>query len=620
MKKFVGMILAVLMLVALLPLTTLPVSAESEPESIKGTCSTGGGVHWELKGDTMRLSGNGNIDNYGYYNQTPWYQYGANNDVKHLEIGTGEDDNITRIGSWAFAYFNNLEDIKLGEGLQVIEYCAFYCATSKNKAVNVDLVIPSTVYYIGDYAFGYAYGLRNVNIKSDFSVLPSYVRGTPYYFVEHKDPICADRIFIQYCAFYYCDGMTTLSIGNFKKNESKNVQIGEYAFGKCYKLETIYLSDTFASADYGAFYGCSKLKNVYYYGLSDNFPKDSISSGRNDYFIYAINNKEDRHIVCNDTGTYTYIDKNGNAATLDGTKEYCRIMTSDTTDLKGGWYVVNSDVNFGKTRIRVSGDVNILLLDGCSITTSGGIGIPYNTEQTLNIYSQSLGDNMGSISVDGAPSYCAGIGTDGVLEWTAPKNCGHVNIYGGRISSRGADWSAGIGGGEASKCSVTITNGDITAYGGDRAAGIGTGAGQLDYSDVYISGGTVCAYGGTEGAGIGTGVGSLCNVYISGGNITAIGYDYGSGIGSSFTSGCNIVLSGDCIINAKGGKDAVDIGNGNSSHGGTVTDTRNSGGSTLSEGNLWIIAVCAVVIVGAVVAFVICKKKKRPVLANSEEK
>ncbi|MCQ2436270.1 MAG: hypothetical protein MJ101_05130, partial [Clostridia bacterium] len=237
-----------------------------------------------------------------------------------------------------------------------------------------------------------------------------------------------------------------------------------------------------------------------------------------------------------------------------------------------------------------------------------------------NIYSQSLGDNMGSISVDGAPSYCAGIGTDGVLEWTEPKNCGHVNIYGGRISSRGADLSAGIGGGAASKCSVTITNGDITACGGDRAAGIGTGAGQLDYSDVYISGGTVCAYGGTDGAGIGTGLGSLCNVYISGGNITAIGYDCGSGIGSSFTSGCNIVLSGDCIINAKGGKDAVDIGNGNSSHGGTVTDTRNSGGSTLSEGNLWIIAVCAVVIVGAVVAFVICKKKKRPVLANSEEK
>ena len=610
MKKFVGMILAVLMLVALLPPTTLPVSAKSEPESIQGTCSADGEIHWELKGDTMRLWGNGNIDNYDNYKQTPWYQYGANNDVKHLEIGTGEDDNITRIGSWAFAYFYYLEDIKLGEGLQVIEYCAFYCATSENYAVNVDLVIPSTVYYIGDYAFGYAYGLRNVNIKSDFSVLPSYVRGTPYYFVHHKDPICADRIFIQYCAFYYCDGMTTLSIGNFKKNESKNVQIGEYAFGECHKLETIHLSDTFASADYGAFYRCSNLKNVYYYGLSDNFPKDSISSGRNDYFIYAINNEEGRQIVCNDTGTYTYIDKNGNAATLDGTKEYFRIMTSDTTDLKGGWYVVNSGVNFGKTRIRVSGDVNILLLDGCSITTSGGIGIPYNTEQTLNIYSQSLGDNMGSISVDGAPSFCAGIGTDGVYQADSLKNCGHVNIYGGRINSRGANWSAGIGGGATCKCSVTITNGDITARGGAGGAGIGTGTSQIDYSDIYISGGTVCAYGGIDSAGIGAGECGHCSVYISGGNITAVGDRYGAGIGTGFTSSCYIELSGDCIINAKGGENSVDIGYDYQSAG-SVTDTRKSGGSTLSEGNLWIVAVVAVAVVGAVVAFVICKKKKK---------
>jgi len=62
------------------------------------------------------------------------------------------------------------------------------------------------------------------------------------------------------------------------------------------------------------------------------------------------------------------------------------VVTSNTTTMSSGWYVVNSDVTVS-SRITVSGSVNLILVDGCTLTASDGISL--NAGNTLTVYGQT---------------------------------------------------------------------------------------------------------------------------------------------------------------------------------------------------------------------------------------
>lgn len=112
---------------------------------------------------------------------------------------------------------------------------------------------------------------------------------------------------------------------------------------------------------------------------------------------------------------------------------------------------------------------------------------------------------------------------------------GTIIINGGEIHAFGGHQAAGIGGGvngAATSSSITITGGTIEARGGRWAAGIGDGD-SLPYNptnqfsksySVNISGGTVTAVGGVGCAGVGCTddvKNSGMTIRLSGGNITA---------------------------------------------------------------------------------------------------
>ena len=78
----------------------------------------------------------------------------------------------------------------------------------------------------------------------------------------------------------------------------------------------------------------------------------------------------------------------------------------------------------------------------------------------------------------------------------------------------------------------------------------------------------------------------------------------------STVSSCTINLYGGNIT-AIAGIEAEDIGAGKIGRA-TINDYRNSQGSILSDGSLWIILAVAVVAVAGVVTLVIVKKKKKP--------
>ena len=230
-------------------------------------------------------------------------------------------------------------------------------------------------------------------------------------------------------------------------------------------------------------------------------------------------------------------------------------VTSDTTTWSEGWYVVSGEVTIG-SRITVSGTVNLILCDNCTLTASQGITV--GGRNTLNIYAQSEGDEKGTLTATGyyyhdSRTAYAGIGGD--------ASCGTVNIYGGTVNARGGQYDgmsvdrggAGIGGSHYDSYSrsggaVTIYGGTVTATGGMRAAGIGGGGnfaedGGGSGGTLTVYGGTVTARGGQSAAGIGGGSGgdgakqpgSGGTVKIFGGTVTAIGSST-AGIGGAYGS------------------------------------------------------------------------------------
>jgi hypothetical protein len=176
-----------------------------------------------------------------------------------------------------------------------------------------------------------------------------------------------------------------------------------------------------------------------------------------------------------------------------------------------------------------------------------------------------------------------------------PHNGGTVNIYGGEVYAYAGAGAAGIGGGDnAGGANVTINGGIVKAYGGENGAGIGTGHeyGDIRYNGkLTVNGGEVYAYGGDDAAGIGGGYdASGSEVINNGGYVYAKGAGNGAGIGS----GCESIYAGGLQggkltvngghVEAYGGTDAAGIGGGEDADGGTVIIT---GGYVLAQGNDW---------------------------------
>ncbi|SFW54673.1 hypothetical protein SAMN02910280_0375, partial [Ruminococcus flavefaciens] len=198
------------------------------------------------------------------------------------------------------------------------------------------------------------------------------------------------------------------------------------------------------------------------------------------------------------------------------------LIESDTKKwADGNTYVASGTVTID-SRVKVTGTVNLILLDGASLTINGGISVaqsaPYDENAgTLNIFAGSTTSgtitDSGSLTATGS-DWNAGIGCS-----SSDFSSGNVNIHGGTITATGGKKCAGIGG------TVNIYDGTVTANGGDDGAGIG-GNYNHDGNTVNIYGGTVNAAGGENGAGIGGGqCGDGGTVNILGGTVIATAGD-----------------------------------------------------------------------------------------------
>lgn len=251
--------------------------------------------------------------------------------------------------------------------------------------------------------------------------------------------------------------------------------------------------------------------------------------------------------------------------------------SSEEVTWSSGWYVVNEDVTISK-RVDIVGEVNLILADGATLTTTACIN---TNNATLNIYGQALG--TGTLNANGANGTAAiggrshsdggtltihgGIinatggyygrpdsksGAAGIGGGFSGGNGGTITINGGTVTAKSEYGAAGIGGSAGAHCGViTINGGTVIATGPEDGDGPGIGNG-LNYEgtegQVIINGGTVTATGGTHGAGIGGGgVAYGGMVTIKGGDVTAIGIA-GAGIGGGgYQRGGNVTITGGTV-------------------------------------------------------------------------
>ena len=192
----------------------------------------------------------------------------------------------------------------------------------------------------------------------------------------------------------------------------------------------------------------------------------------------------------------TYLDASGAQQTCDNATAVTEDDTTWGTDNETTWYVAQGDVTI-ESRVTVTGDVHLILADGCNLTVNGGIYVSSWTASKLTIYGQENGTGE-LYAYASSGSDFAGIGGNKEPYGTS----GEITINGGNITAVGDGIGAGIGGGDMGgfEC-ITINGGTVTATGGNNggSSGIGTFEGGSTSGTITISGGTVMATGTNHG-------------------------------------------------------------------------------------------------------------------------
>lgn len=133
-----------------------------EAGDTSGSC--GDHCSWTINGDTLKLTGYGDINGYEVY-QSPWYP--NRNQIKKIVIENESDTNTFKsIGGGSFIAMTKVKEVVLPEGLEKIERYAFHYASSLEK-----INFPSSLKQID-------FGAFNQTAIKDF-VLPENVVLSP---------------------------------------------------------------------------------------------------------------------------------------------------------------------------------------------------------------------------------------------------------------------------------------------------------------------------------------------------------------------------------------------------------------------------------------------------------
>ena len=441
-------------------------------------------VVWVLTGEstnyTLTISGSGAMYDYDDSSECPWNSYAE--EIETIVIGNGVTSigdhafencdaltsitipaSVTSIGEYAFSGCDNLESVTFAEGshLTSIGEDAF------SDTGLTSITIPASVTSIGVDAFSGCDNLESVTFaegshlesigESAFSdctglgsiTIPASVTsiGEDVFLNCDLASMAVEAGNTVYDSRNGCNAIiekstNTLIIGCKNSTIPASVtSIGAWAFYTT-DLTSIEIPASVTSIGMRAFQNCLYLATVTVYAPSCSLGEDAFANCFNLANIYVFSDLVDGYkaawsayagkITALPTVTTSYVDAGG---TLHEGVEAIPLNNAMTT-LPTGWYVVNSDISYTGT-VTLSGNVNIILADGKTMTASGNSHGIYG-DGSLTIYGQALGTGILTITstndvgirvVDGVTI------NGGTVNATGIFSDGDVTINGGKVTS-----------------------------------------------------------------------------------------------------------------------------------------------------------------------------------------
>lgn len=342
MKKIISLTLSFIMLFSII--AGLDFSSYAAVTS--GTC--GDNLTWVLDDeDTLTISGTGDMANYSYSSNHPWYE--SYESIKRVIIDSG----VTSIGNYAFFHCDGLTSVTIPDSLTSIGQSTFEDCTGLTS-----VTIPDSVTNIGDHAFGDCTGLTSITIPSSVTLIYSGAfancSGLTIIIVDSNNEYYDSR---NNCNAIIKTDSNSLVTG-CKNTTIPNcvTTIEDNAFYGCTGLTSIIKPTSVTNIDDKAFYGCKDLANIYYTGSendwnwifigSDNY---ALTESNIHYNFCSLNptpeagHKEviDKSIAstCTKTGVKTYTctvcDQTRTETVAKNTHTYTNVVTKATTNADG---------------------------------------------------------------------------------------------------------------------------------------------------------------------------------------------------------------------------------------------------------------------------------------------
>lgn len=326
MKRFISLFMTVIMIFSVVISTDMLSVSATDNSNIKWS--------FDSKTGTLTISGTGEMDDYVWSSDVPWYRYMRN--ISSVTINKGItsigkcafwgcssltsitiSSSVTTISSWAFNSCSSLTNITIPNSVTSIGESAFEDCKNLKK-----IIIPNNVIFIGDAAFWNCFSLEKVDILSSVKTIG---KSAFRYCSSLKSVTISNSVtFIDNFAFSYCTSLKSVTIPNSVNS------IGKYAFKGCTSLKSITIPKSVTSIGNHAFEDCSNLKDIYYEGTKSQWEKLDINLDENITIHYG--KKDDtssdkplqktKFTLGKNNNSYYHSDENISKSGFKGVKDY----------------------------------------------------------------------------------------------------------------------------------------------------------------------------------------------------------------------------------------------------------------------------------------------------------
>lgn len=326
MKRFISLFMTVIMIFSVVISTDMLSVSATDNSNIKWS--------FDSKTGTLTISGTGEMDDYVWSSDVPWYRYMRN--ISSVTINKGItsigkcafwgcssltsitiSSSVTTISSWAFNSCSSLTNITIPNSVTSIGKSAFEDCKNLKK-----IIIPNNVIFIGDAAFWNCFSLEKVDILSSVKTIG---KSAFRYCSSLKSVTISNSVtFIDNFAFSYCTSLKSVTIPNSVNS------IGKYAFKGCTSLKSITIPKSVTSIGNHAFEDCSNLKDIYYEGTKSQWEKLDINLNKNVTIHYGKkdNSSSDKpsqktkFTLGKNNNSYYHSDENISKSGFKGVKDY----------------------------------------------------------------------------------------------------------------------------------------------------------------------------------------------------------------------------------------------------------------------------------------------------------